>query len=80
MEVDTAQQLAQVRIHIERIIGLVRQKFLILQSILPINMITTDNSDEEDISAADKRVIICCALCNCCDLVVRTFLKLCYIC
>ena len=43
MEVDIAQQLEQVRIHIKRIIGLVRQKFLILQSTLPINMIKTDN-------------------------------------
>ena len=70
VEVNTAGQLTQVRIHVERVIGLVRQKFLILQSTLPINMIKTDNSDEKDISAADKIVIICCALCNCCDSVV----------
>ena len=30
VEVDTARQLAQVRIHIERVIGLVRQKYTIL--------------------------------------------------
>ena len=70
MEVDRARQLAQVSIHVERVIGLVRQKFSILQSTLPINMIKTDTSDKEDISAADKIVNICCALCNCCDSVV----------
>ena len=70
MEVDQAWQLAQVRIRVERVIGLVRQKFSILQSTLPINMIKTDASDAEDISAVDKMVIICCALCNCCDSVV----------
>ena len=59
MEVDTARQLAQVRIPVERIIGLVRQKYSILQSTLPINMI---KADDEDTSAADKIVIICCAL------------------
>ena len=29
MKVDTTRQLAQVRIHVERVIGLVRQKYLI---------------------------------------------------
>ena len=70
IEVDTTRQLAQVRIHVERVIGLVRQKYSILQSTLPINMIKVDDSDEDAISAVDKIVVICCALCNCCDSVV----------
>ena len=68
VEVDTAHQLAQVRIHVERVIGLGRQKYTILQSTLPINIIKT--SEEESMSNLDKIVIICCALCNCCDSVV----------
>ena len=67
LEVDSARQLAQVRIHIERVIGVLRQKYSILQSTLPINMI---KSDGEDISAVDKIVVVCSALCNCCDSVV----------
>ena len=67
-EVDTACQLAQVRIHVERVIGVVRQKYTILQSTLPINMIKAH--EKEDMSPFDKIVIVCCALCNCCDSVV----------
>ena len=32
LEVDTTRQLAQVRIHVERVIGTVRQKYTLLQS------------------------------------------------
>ena len=66
LEVDNTRRLAQVCKHVERVIGLVRQKYRILQSTLPINMIKCDN----DLSAVDKIATICCALCNCCDLVV----------
>ena len=34
LEIDTDCQLSQVRIHVERVIGLVSQKFSILQSTL----------------------------------------------
>ena len=37
LEVDTARQLSRVRIHVERVIGLFRQKYTISQGILPIN-------------------------------------------
>ena len=67
LEIDCARQLSQVRIHAETVIGLVRQKYSILQSTLSINMLT---SDDEGISPIDKVVVICCALCNCCDSVV----------
>ena len=67
LEVDSAHQLAQVRIHVERVIGVLRQKYSILQSTLPINMI---KSDGEDKSSVDKIVVVCSALCNCCDSVV----------
>lgn len=38
LEVDTTRELSQVRIHVERIIGIVWQKFTILQSTLPTKM------------------------------------------
>ena len=63
--VDKARQSSKVCIHMERVIGLVRQKFSKLQSTLPINMIKTDSDD--DISAVDKAVIICRGLSNFCD-------------
>ena len=39
LEVDTTQQVAQVRIHIERVIGTVHQTNTLLQGTLPIGMI-----------------------------------------
>ena len=66
VEIDAARRLSRVRIHVERIIGLVRQKYTIFQSTLPINLIACD----EGVSAIDKIIIVCCALCNCCDSVV----------
>ena len=68
LEIDSARQLSRVRIHVERVIGLLRQKYTILESTLPINMIMCDS--ETDCSMIDKIVNICCALCNCSESVV----------
>ena len=68
LEVDSARQLSRVRIHVERVIGLMRQKFTILESILPINLIMCN--EQADYSLIDKIVTVCCSLCNCCDSVV----------
>ena len=38
-EVDVSRRLSRVRIHVERVIEVVRQKYTILQSTLPINFI-----------------------------------------
>ena len=51
-EVDVSQQLSRVHIHVERVIGVVSQKYTILQSMLPVNFIMC--SETEDISAIDK--------------------------
>lgn len=71
MEVDTARQLSRVRIHVERVIGLIRQKYSILESELNINVIMCDQ--ETNISVIDKIVIVCAALCNFCDSVVPIY-------
>ncbi len=62
-EVDFARQLSRVRIHV----GLIRQKYTILESTIPINLIMTN---PERSGKLDKIVFICCALCNCCPPVV----------
>ena len=67
MEVDSAHKLSSIRIHVERVIGMVRQKYTILQSTLPINMVMCGDSD---ISAVDKMVTVACALCNHCNSVI----------
>jgi len=39
-EVDWSHKLSIVRIHIERVIGLLKQKYTILQGMLPISLIS----------------------------------------
>ena len=39
IEVDAARSLSQLRIHVERVIGMVKQKYTYLESTLPIKMI-----------------------------------------
>ena len=51
LEVDTAHQLSRVRIHVERVIGVLRQKYTIL--------VMCDK--EAHFSIIDKVVTICCA-------------------
>ena len=68
MDVDTSRQLSRKRIHVERVIGLLRQKYTLLESTLPINMIMCP--ENSSISVIDKIVTVCCALCNCCQSVV----------
>ena len=70
VEVDSARRLSRVRIHVERVIGMIRQKYTVLQSTFPINMLMCQ--EEETESTLDKIVTVCCALCNCCDSVVPT--------
>ena len=66
-EVQDSRELAVVRIHIERLIGVVKQKYTILEGTLPINFIKADGAD---ISIADKLMVICCTLVNLCEPIV----------
>lgn len=71
LETDTAGQLSHVGIHVERVIGAIRQKYCILQSTLNINMMMGDTATE--VSLIDKIVFVYAALYNCCDSVVPIF-------
>ena len=68
IDVETTRRLANVRIHVERVIGLVRQKYTILSSTLPIDMLLTRHP--EDTPTIDKIAHVCCALANMCESVV----------
>lgn len=65
---DAARDLSRIRIHVERVIGLVHQKYTILESTLPVKIIMCTKSDK--ISVLDKIIVICCALCNLCESVI----------
>ena len=67
MEVHETRSIANVRIHVERVIGVIRQKYSILQSTLPIHYVNKRNGHPPII---DSIVSVCCALSNLCDSVV----------
>ena len=70
VEVDAARRLSRVCIHVERVIGSIRQKYTMLQSTIPINMLMCDEG--ETVSYIDKVVMVCCALCHCSNSIVPT--------
>ena len=69
VQVDWSRELSIVRIHVEQVIGIMKQKYTILQSILPISLIS-DGSQDVANSTVDKIVHVCCALVNICPSVV----------
>ena len=52
----------------ERVIGLVRRKYRILQSKLPTDYLSTE--DKDGMTTIDKIAIIACALTNTCNCIV----------
>lgn len=59
--IDGTRDLASVRIHVERVIGLLRNKYTLLQKILPIKMLMRKSDGSCTLS---EILIICSALCN----------------
>ena len=71
-EVETTRQIASIRIHIERVIGLLKNRFQILQGPLPITMIKSINDEAEDAeySSLDRIITACAVLVNICSSIV----------
>ena len=61
-EVEFTRQIANVRIHVERIIGLLKNRYSILQSRLPITLIK--RKGDTDVATVDKLVFVCAPLTN----------------
>ncbi|XP_060789818.1 uncharacterized protein LOC132894250 isoform X2 [Neoarius graeffei] len=64
LDVEGTRALASARIHVERVIGMVRQKYTILSNTVPISLV---HSKDNGITSLDKIVHVCCALTNLSD-------------
>ena len=66
VDVEQTRGIANVRIHVERVIGLLRRKYTILSGILPIDFLQCDptGSQEAKIPMIDRIITVCAALSN----------------
>ena len=67
-DVETSRKIYNVRIHVDRVIGLLKNKYLILKGPLPV--ITVVRPSDKDIATIDHILLICAALCNLCEGIV----------
>ena len=68
-DVEKTRGIANVPIHVERVIGLLRQKYIILQSTLPLDYLTCSNN-AANCPLIDRMIRVCSALTNLCPSVV----------
>uniref|UniRef100_A0A8P4KAN6 DDE Tnp4 domain-containing protein n=1 Tax=Dicentrarchus labrax TaxID=13489 RepID=A0A8P4KAN6_DICLA len=56
-EIESAREISRVRIHVERVIGMLRQKYTILGSTLPVSLVRVEENGKVEDSLIDK--IVC---------------------
>ena len=70
VDVERTRGIANVRIHVERVIGLLHRKYSILSGILPIDFLihvcNLQGSKEEAVPMIDRIITVCAALVNLC--------------
>lgn len=64
-DVEETRTIAHVRIHVERVIGTIRQKYKILTDTVPITLISVNDG-----LLLNELVVVCCALVNICPPIV----------
>ncbi|XP_052257183.1 uncharacterized protein LOC127862213 [Dreissena polymorpha] len=68
VDLETTRKLANVRIHVERVIGTVRQKYTFLNGTIPISFLNSGQAGV--VTVIDKIAHVCCSLVNMNDSVV----------
>lgn len=68
VDVEGTRGIANVRIHVEQVIGLLRRKYTILNGILPIDFLNSNPSGSQEASTPmiDRIINVCVALVNLC--------------
>ncbi|KAK7940078.1 hypothetical protein WMY93_003404 [Mugilogobius chulae] len=61
LELEATRKIAHLRIHVERVIGLLRNKYTILQATLPMDYLTCE---EGEVPTVEKMLTVCAALVN----------------
>lgn len=67
-DVELSKQLSKVRIHVERVIGNLKNKYTILKGPLPVNLLK--HKHDNGTANIDKIVAVCASLTNLCESIV----------
>lgn len=72
VDVERTRGIANVHIHVEHVIDLLRRKYTILQSTLPADYLTHNQNGppETQVPVIDRIIRVCSALVNCCPPIV----------
>lgn len=70
IDIEDTRKLASVRIHVERVIGMLRQKYKILHNLLPITLLQKNNNKDE-LAVIDQILTVTCALINLCPPIIN---------
>lgn len=69
-EAEGFQEASPMKVHAQRVVGLLRERYSILSSTVPLSIIRVRPSGELTKSLVDKIMMTCCALCNLCETIV----------
>lgn len=70
VDVEKSCKIANVRIHVERVIGILRQKYTILQSTSMTDYLMCNSDGESKVLLIDRIIRVCASLVNLCPPVV----------